>query len=76
MRMEEFLAKEAATGQLKPGLKLPNNDTHLWGNSLWNYLTQAADSHPDWSGKVNVATQRVESRNSEVSSSEAGNLAF
>lgn len=62
MSMHDFLAKEAAVGGLGPtGLKLPANDTHLWGNNLWHYLSQAADLHPDWSGKVATkTTQRAQ----------------
>jgi hypothetical protein len=55
MSMQEFLAKEASGGGLGPkGLKLPANDTHLWGNGLWDYLSKAADHHPDWGGKASL----------------------
>lgn len=47
MSMEEFLAKEGATGGLNPSrLLLPKNDTKLWGRDLWFYLNKVADLTP------------------------------
>eukprot|EP01038_Epipyxis_sp_PR26KG_P011327 gene11327-15191_t len=50
MRMEEFLKKEAITGQLN-GHFLPENATHIWGRMLWGYLVGVADASPTWFNK-------------------------
>jgi hypothetical protein len=50
--MKEFLTKEAAVGGLNPEkMKLPQNDTTIWGSKLWYYLNHVADETPAWYGK-------------------------
>ena len=50
--MKEFLTKEGSTGGLNPQLlKLPDNDTMIWGSKLWYYLNHVADETPKWYGK-------------------------
>jgi hypothetical protein len=52
LHMPEFLEKEAATGGLNPHrMKLPHNNTHLWGRDLWYYLNKVADETPAWYGR-------------------------
>jgi len=48
--MDDFLTREGVTGKLH-GVLPPRNESSLWGQSLWAYLSEVADVKPSWSGK-------------------------